>query len=169
VPLPLPLVLLPPLLGSLPEVLGVDGTVKSCADVVVPLVADATVGVVVVVDPLAPELPVVGSVVAGPVVVGSVVAVEVPLAPELPVVGSVVAGLVVVGSVVAVEVPLVEVPLVDVPPVEAVPVPDVVDGAMKLMPLDDPVVEVPTFRLPEGIAALSLVAAAPSVANNPEL
>jgi hypothetical protein len=46
---------------------------------------------------------------------------------------------------------------------------DPVGDEIKLIPLVDPAAELPTDRLPAGIAALSLVAAAPSVANRPEL
>jgi hypothetical protein len=48
-------------------------------------------------------------------------------------------------------------------------VPDVDEGATNVMLLDDPLVAVPAARLAEEIAALAEVAAAPSVANSPEL
>jgi hypothetical protein len=118
----LPLVVvgsLPELPELLPDEPVVEGTVKSCVAVVVPLVAAGALEPVSELDPLLPELPL----------------------PE---------------PVVPVELPL---------------VPDVVDGAMKLMPLEDedPPPDPVTDRLPDGIAELSLVAGAPSVPNSPEL
>jgi hypothetical protein len=108
------------LLGSLPDELVVDGTVKSDVVCGVPLTAEATVGV------------------------GSVVVLAlVPLEPVL--VLAVLGGSLVVDAVLAVV--------------------GVADDDTRLMLL----VDVPTERLPGGIAALSDVAAAPSVANRPEL
>jgi hypothetical protein len=81
-------------------------------------------------------------------VVAGVVAVVVPVLPELGV--------------------LVLLPVL-VPVVEVEVVPDVVVGARKAIPLDEPVVVDVVDKLLVGIAALSEVAAAPSVANKPEL
>jgi hypothetical protein len=82
-------------------------------------------------------------------VVAGVVAVVVPVLPELGV-------------------PVLVLPVL-VPVVEVEVVPDVVVGARKAIPLDEPVVVDVVDKLLVGIAALSEVAAAPSVANKPEL
>jgi hypothetical protein len=127
------------LLGSLPVEPAPDGTLKSCGDGVLPV-------------PLA-ALATDGAGSLGALVLLLVLPPEgalatVVLLPVLPP-GGALATLV-------------------LPPLVAELV-ELLDGATKLMPLDDPVDDAPGARLPGGIAALSLVAAAPSEANRPEL